>query len=614
MPTLHPSHPRLGRRAQLLALATMALAAACGDDGSATSDTDTDETETSGETGTATTTNTTTSDTPEPTTTGTTAVDSTGTDETETGTEASLFDRVVTALGGAERLEGLETISLRTSGNRYIPDEGPEPDGTSVLAHEFDTVAQIDLTAANMRLDHDRVHRYFIPFDGAPLSYSEVLTGQVGFFDGSDSVFAIGAPMAPPPSPMLSDRWAAIWRQERLLHPQLLLRELLASPGDAVEAGEADYDGRPHELLELPDPIFPITLWIDSDNDQISRLTTVENSQLRRDSELELVYQGWNDYDGLLFPDEVELRLHGTLLREETRTEIALDGDLDASFELPAGVEPTFVEDDAARGDRSHQFHHMGSSWGLPSDGINVGFVNVGDPGEPVEVTAGVHYLRGTLYNTIVIEQDEGLVIFEAPLYPQYCEEVLDWIDTELGPGAPPITHVVLSHHHQDHTACARVYVEQGASVVVGASAQGLWEEVLGASSTIVPDPLEGNPLDDPASRVIAVGADPSSPVEINPGSTLNPIRVYPLANDHSSDMIMGYLPDTSMLFVSDLCNPAGPGMPCSSLDPSGPPATYCAAEAAGIANDVAMIAGGHGGPPSTGADFQAVAPPMGCE
>lgn len=606
MPKIHGFCPRHGRRAQLLAFA---IAAACGDDGTTPGDTDQTGTSSSGAP-------TTTAVTPDSTTGDTTAADSTETEATTTGStgaEDSLFDRTVSALGGAQRLGNLETIELTTRGNRYIPDEGPEPGGESVLAHEFTTAAQIDLAEGNMRLDHERVHRYFIPFDGAPLVFSEVLNGDLGFFEGSDAIFSAGAPAAPP-SPMLSDRWAAVWRQERLLHPQLLLRELLDTPQEAVEAGDADYDGRPHELLELPDPIFPVTLWIDSQTDQISRLTTVENSQLRRDSELEVLYEGWSDADGLLFPDQVQLWLHGSLLREETREDIALDGGLRASFEIPAEVEPVYAEADADRGGRSHQYHHMGSSWGLSSDGINVGFVNVGDPGEPVEVSEGVHYLRSFLYNTIVIEQDEGLVIFEAPLYPQYCESVLDWIDSELGAGAPPITHVILSHHHQDHTACARTYVETGASVVVGASALGLWEEVLGAESTIVPDPLGGNPLDDPASRIITVSDDPGAPVEIGPDSTLNPIRVYPLANDHSSDMIMGYLPDTSMLFVSDLCNPAGPGMPCSSLDPSGPPATYCAAEAAGIANEIGMVAGGHGGPPSMGADFQAVAPPMGCE
>jgi len=600
--------PRSGRRSLLLALSTLALTSACTGQESPSGDTEATEGSDSGDDTSGASSETSTSEE-----TGIVDDDSTGSSSTsDTSADATLYERMVDQLGGAERLAGLETIELTTVGNRYIPDEGPVPGGEAVLAHEFSTVTQIDVGEDDMRLDHDRTHRYFVPFDGAPLSFSEVLVGDVGFFEGSDSIFALGAPQ-PPPSPMLSSRWAAVRRQERLLHPQLLVRELLQTPELAIEVGEADYDGRPHERLELPDPVFPITLWIDSQTDRISRLTTLDNSQLRRDSELDLVYSQWSEVDGLLFPEQVELRLHGNLLREESRSSISIDAGLEASFVIPEEVDPVYDALEAERGRRSHQHHHLASSWGLPSDGIDTTFVNVGNPMEPVEVTAGVHYLRGNLYNTMVVEQDEGLVIFEAPLHPQYCEAVLEWIDDELGPAAPPVTHVVLSHHHQDHAACARVYVERGASVVVGQGAQALWEEILGAPSTLVPDPLQASPLADPASRIITVGEDPAAPLEINPDSTSNPIVVYPLANDHSNDMVMGYLPDTSMLFVTDLCNPAGPGIPCSSLDPQGPPATYCAAEAAGIDQDIALVAGGHGGPPGTGADFQAIAPATGC-
>lgn len=605
--SLPPLTLSLGSRARQLAVAGLALATvACGDDGPV-QPADTEGTE-SGSTGSATgALDSTGGSTLDPDSTVGSSTDQPGT----TGETMTLFERTVTALGGAERLEGLETIEVVTSGSRYIPDEGPVPGGASVLAHEYTTTARIDLLEGNARLDHDRVHRYFLPFDGAPLSFGEVLTGELGFFEGSDSIFALAAPMQPPPSPMPSDRWAAVWRQQRLLHPQLLLRELLDTPELAVETGAVDFDGRPHERLELPDPVHPITLWIDAETARITRMTTVENSQLRRDSELELRYESWSDTDGVMFPAEVQLWLHGNLMLEETRDAIALDGELRGSFELPEGVEPTYDEAAADRGRRSHQYHHMGSAWGLPTDGIDTTLVNGSDP--DVEVSAGVYYLRGNLYNTMVVEQDEGLVIFEAPLHPQFCGAVLDWIEAEYGGAAPPITHVVLSHHHQDHTACARTYVERGASVVVGESAAGLWEQVLGAPSTIVPDALAASPLDDPAARIITVGTDPSAPLEINPDSVLNPITIYPLANEHSEDMVMTYLPDTSLLFVTDLCNPQGPGMPCSSLDPSGPSATYCAAEAAGIAGGVALVAGGHGGPPATGADFLTSAPPMGC-
>lgn len=570
------------RSSVLFALSLALAVTACGDDGSAQEDdgSSSSGSESSGSSS-PTASDPTVVDTSGGPTTATSTDDGSSTaGESTTGAGATLLERVVAGLGGEAALLGLEAVELEVSGSRWASDEGVTPRESTVPASDYAATISIDVGAASMRLDQQRTLTF--AGLGLPLSYAEIVAGQLGYVDGVDNLF--GAPSAAMPS----DRVASTVRQQQLFNPQLLVRAAIDDPSIATELGAQEYDGRPHELLQLEGTVRPIVLWVDSETDQVSRLTTVENNPLRRDVELEVVFDGWAASDGgVWFPNALTLSIDGNVIAEEARAAVTTDVALDpALFELPDPGE--YVAADAARGERNHGFLQEFISIGIPLTGEQT-FV------APVELAPGIWHLTGGSHHSMLIEQSDGLVLFETPLAESRCDALLDWIDDTL-PGAT-VTHAVVSHYHIDHAACARTLVARGATLVVGEGSESLWTEVLAAPSTVEPDALELDPVADP-------------PIEFVPDDgaftiddDVRPVTVYDLPNPHSTDLVLPYAGGFG--FVADLFSP---GQPVQLFGPVGAQVVLDALELHGILGEVTAIVGAHGSGTATVAEVQAVA------
>ncbi|HXV98738.1 MAG TPA: MBL fold metallo-hydrolase, partial [Anaerolineae bacterium] len=120
-------------------------------------------------------------------------------------------------------------------------------------------------------------------------------------------------------------------------------------------------------------------------------------------------------------------------------------------------------------------------------------------------------------------------------------------------------------------------------TVVVGEAAKPFFEDIFLASSTLVPDPLAANPV---AATIETAAQDGSFTI---PDET-QPVEVYPIENSHTEDMVITYVPEAGVVFISDLYNPN----PTAS-DP-GPGAVVLNDRITELGLDVATIAGGHGG------------------
>jgi glyoxylase-like metal-dependent hydrolase (beta-lactamase superfamily II) len=200
----------------------------------------------------------------------------------------------------------------------------------------------------------------------------------------------------------------------------------------------------------------------------------------------------------------------------------------------------------------------------------------------PQELTPGVWHILGGSHNSLAIEQENGIIIVEAPNYPERAEAILDWADMNF-PGKP-VTHVICTHHHEDHSAGLRAFVAAGVTVVVHEGAQDFFaNDVFAAPSTIVPDALENMPVD-PLFEV--VGVDPLVLDDV-----LHPVTVSQLPTGHASDMVLTHVAsDMNIVFESDLYNPGNGG---STLNPAFAQELLDAIMA-GEPTDI--IAGGHAG------------------
>jgi glyoxylase-like metal-dependent hydrolase (beta-lactamase superfamily II) len=468
----------------------------------------------------------------------------------------SPFERAVTAGGGSAALTDLTAISLTSSGERNIFDEGFTPGGDVESAGTFSLDMTFDVAAGNIRLD------YLRQSVGAQRVVSEVIVGQVGFIEGQDVNFS-----PPDTRPMSADRWASTVQLQRLLNPQLVLREVLADPGLII-------DNRGNRF-RVRDDVNPLTLTIDPTTGFITRLETVELDYNRRDVPLEVSYADWQPFGELFFPTEVSITLAGALIHRETRTAVEVNPVLSGTrFDLPAGITPVQDAALADRGKRTSQYLQSFVALGFIKDGAHTAV-------DAVQIAPGVFHLTDPSNNSLVIEQANGVVVVEGVLHDLRAGAIIDWITTNL-PGKP-ITHLINTHHHADHAGGTRLFVAQGASVVVHEAAESFYRDMLQRTdTTLLPDALDLNPVA-AAFQVVPAGGS------LRIDDTLRPVVAFPVVTTHAADMTIIFVENPGVIFVSDIFSPGGAAG-------AGAVELNTAIVNNGLNNPAFIIAGGHGG------------------
>lgn len=431
---------------------------------------------------------------------------------------------------------------------------------------------RFDVRGDRLSIHHKRSLKVF-GFNTAQ-DYTEIINGNRGYVEGTEHLFGF------PTGNLLSDRTAAIRRQQRLLNPHLILREVAATPSLASDGGAALLDGSLHHLLVVNDSVYPLTLYVNAQTGKISKLVTLENDHLHRDIPIEIHYAGWQQAGaGLLFPKNVYIGANGHLLHTETRKAVSVNATLaETLFQLPAGASPVYVEADAVRGEKNHQFHQTFASIGIPIDGLQTTVAET-------KLAEGVYLLGGGSHNSLAVEQANGIVIVEAPLNPERSVAVINWVKAFPEFENKPITHVLATHHHDDHSAGLRAFVAQGAKVVVHESTAAYYRTIFRNPSTIQQDPLAEKPT---AATLLTVPDRGSLRID----DATNPVTAYSFETAHAKDMLLFYVPGTGeggkVAFSSDLFNPGQGGIG------NGPKELYKAITQT-YNLPVETIAGGHG-------------------
>ena len=489
----------------------------------------------------------------------------------------------VRGVGGPAALRGLRSFRYHATGSRWIYDEGVRPGERAKLSATFDE--RVRYVVANRRTPN-RVRVDVVRTSaGADRPVHEVISGDRGFIRGVDANFS-----SPTSKPMTADRGAAIREELSLLNPHVLLQRALNNPRLARDGGSAVVGGRTFRVLVLRDAVAPVRLFLNPRTGRIARLRTTQHDYLRRDVRVEVRYARWSRAGaGLRFPRTVSLSSDGQRLHREQRPagQVVANPRLrDAAFRIPASVQaPRF-------GARLTSVGRRTSEWVMSF--ANLGFIKDGGQTaiNPQRVAPGVILLGGVSNNSLVVRRASGIVVVEGALHDLRAEAVIDFVRRRF-PGQP-ITHVITTHHHSDHSGGMRPYVALGARVVVHQSAVRFFGRVFRQrSSTIMPDRLDRS---DRPARFRAVP---------NGGSILlndadQRIEVLSFDVTHSVDMTVTFMEQAGVVFVSDIYSPPGP-------PGDGGRALNNLIEANNL--NVAWIAGGHGSVISY-ADFQAQLPP----
>ena len=351
----------------------------------------------------------------------------------------------------------------------------------------------------------------------------------------------------------------------------------MRSPGRAWRARRhrRRSTGGPHRVLVVNEDVSPIRLYVDRRTGRIDRLTTQDHNENRGDVQIVVDYSGWRSAgSGISFPRTVTLKEAGQVLRTETRTTVRANRSVAGSqFAIPGSLRATFDRALAARGARETEWLLSFAQLGFPKDGPATQIT-------PRPVAAGSTLIQGIPNTSIIVEQQDGIVVVEGALSSARAEALIRYIRATY-PGKP-IRFVTAGHHHADHAGGMRPFVALGARAVVHTNAVPFFRDVFAnRSSRLLPDRLDG------LNRTATILPVPTSG-SITLPDPVRPVVVPPETTTHATTTVLVFVPSEGVLFVNgDTYTPgAPPGPGARSLDQT--------IRANGLA--VQSIVGGHGG------------------
>lgn len=491
--------------------------------------------------------------------------------EPPTGAEAgrALLDEVAASMGGWDVLSLIERQELITQGNDWEPLQAVEP-GADLRINGFGRAIQIDFSGPSIRMEFDGERSYPNP---ALVRFTEVIDGDVGAVLGED---ADGEPTA---SRMHGSRFATRLRDFNRLASRLLF--VARDSGDLMRVEDRVVDEVTFEVLQYTDGANPVEVLISPFNKLPNRVTYTETDPLYGDLENALVYTDWrsSQVSATETGDPISARLpfglatyvDGQRLREEGFRNIINNG----TFEESAFDIPQEVRDEPEVGER------VVAQWGLRR--VVMGFGEGGFADGPQvatlnEVAPGVIHAVGGGHHSMIVEMEDHLIVVEVPLSEERSLAVIDAIEERLPD--KPIRYAVVTHFHIDHAGGVRTYAAKGATIIAHESIVDFLTAALARPSTLRPDSLA-------QASVTPTVEGVSDSMDLTDGTRT--VRVLHLPNDHATGMVVAYLPNEEIVFVSDLYSPPGP---IQSDNPNAM-AFYDAITEAGLS--VSQVVGGHG-------------------
>ena len=307
-------------------------------------------------------------------------------------------------------------------------------------------------------------------------------------------------------------------------------------------------------------------------------MRSLDYDQVRGDLDFDLVLSDWRPVGGIKVAHRQVYELAGEVVAETTIDSVTINPPpLAGEFDLPAAPRPPAL---AGQGVPAYQWVLRRQYIGVFLDSDMLAWDAGAARGLALqEIAPGVLLVQGGSHNSLVVELADSLVVFDAPVNDAQAQ----WTLAALRQKFPHqrVRHLVLTHHHMDHIAGARSFIAAGATLVVGAGAADHYRRMAAAPhrrNPLLPDAV-GEP------RIIEV----SDRLSISDGR--REVLVLGADNPHAAAMLIGYVPDARLGFVTDLWSPGRD--PLGSRLNAGQTAVLAAVARHGI--DPERFAGGHG-------------------
>jgi hypothetical protein len=161
-------------------------------------------------------------------------------------------------------------------------------------------------------------------------------------------------------------------------------------------------------------------------------------------------------------------------------------------------------------------------------------------------VSTGIWWLNGDgNHHSVVIEFSDHLTLFEVPTSESRAKAVIERARS-LSFGKP-LTEVIVSHHHFDHSAGLRTALAEGLAVITQHGNLAFFKDLIARPHTLVPDEL-ATALAPPPVQIKVVDD------EVTLKDDFMELDLYHVKNNsHADTLLMGWLPREHILIQADL-------------------------------------------------------------
>jgi glyoxylase-like metal-dependent hydrolase (beta-lactamase superfamily II) len=176
---------------------------------------------------------------------------------------------------------------------------------------------------------------------------------------------------------------------------------------------------------------------------------------------------------------------------------------------------------------------------------------------ETERIADGIYYLKGGTHHSVLVEFADHVTLIEGPQNEARSLALLSEVK-KLYPNKP-LTEVINTHHHFDHSGGLRTFVDGGVAIVTHEGNRSFYEKAFVAPRTLNPDKLEQSKK----KAVINVAADKTTIRDAMRTLELHLIK----DNPHNDGMLVAFLPKEKILVEADLYTPPAANAPASAAN-----------------------------------------------
>jgi hypothetical protein len=368
---------------------------------------------------------------------------------TRTPPELQAVGDAADALGGRQKILSIKTLTIEGEGAAPNVGQNTMPDGELPVWKVTGFKRTIDLANGRMRMTQLRTAQFLFA-NANTQRQNQGLDGDVAFSTGPDGNATRASDAA------MKDR-----RIEMLHHPVIIVRAAL----DPMTKLTGVRTSGNHQVVEMTTGKGEmLTLAIDTTTKLPSSVTSMSYNANMGDVAIDTTFSDYEDVGGLKLPRRITTKIDKypqfdlMVSKNTVDTVDSVAGDLAAPAAVKAAAAPA-----------------------TPPQVVTA---------EPV--AKGIWWLAGSgNHRSVVFEFDDHLLLYEAPLNETRSKAVIDKARS-LSP--KPLTHVVVSHHHFDHSGGLRVAVAEGLTVITYKDNIPFFKDLLARKHSIVEDALAKHP------------------------------------------------------------------------------------------------------------------------